>query len=179
MMTKAETETWRKEIEGWSWDILPFYEALIPALPPFARFVEIGVFCGRSSLFLAERLWTLERADVDVWGVDPFPGYVWDKFCEHLNRTDPAVRRLPHPLRMTSLEGAKFFADGSLDVVFIDGDHSEDAVRADIQAWRPKLKRGGLLCGHDYDAPHSVKVAVDDLVGAVTIEDSVWWARLP
>ena len=36
--------------------------------------------------------------------------------------------------------------------MFIDGDHSYEAAKADIEAWRPKVRTGGLLNGHDYDS---------------------------
>jgi predicted O-methyltransferase YrrM len=49
-----------------------------------------------------------------------------------------------------SVEAAALFASSSLDFVFIDGDHSCAAVLADIAAWLPKIKPGGLLAGHDY-----------------------------
>lgn len=42
------------------------------------------------------------------------------------------------------------FADGSLDFVYLDANHSFLAVRADLEAWYPKLKVGGFLAGHDY-----------------------------
>ena len=38
----------------------------------------------------------------------------------------------------------------SLDLVFIDGDHSYDAVVDDIEAWEPKVRPGGVLGGHDF-----------------------------
>lgn len=55
-------------------------------------------------------------------------------------------------LRMTSLEAAAsgLIEDGSLDFVFVDGDHSYEAVKADIAAWWPKVRRGGVLSGHDF-----------------------------
>jgi hypothetical protein len=53
-------------------------------------------------------------------------------------------------LRKTSLEGSKEIADGSLDFVYLDGDHSAGAVYQDISIWLPKLKSGGLLGGHDF-----------------------------
>ena len=51
---------------------------------------------------------------------------------------------------MDSLEAASRFDDASLDFVFIDAAHEKDAVLADIKAWLPKVKKGGVIAGHDY-----------------------------
>ena len=56
-----------------------------------------------------------------------------------------------HPIRLPSTKAARCFDDGELDFVFIDAEHSYEAVKADIEAWWRKLRRGGLLIGHDYD----------------------------
>jgi hypothetical protein len=55
------------------------------------------------------------------------------------------------PMQMTSVEAAATFADGSVDRVMVDGDHSAEAVQADLDAWWPKLKPGGEMVGHDDD----------------------------
>src|SRR5512139_6522 len=60
-----------------------------------------------------------------------------------------------------SPEAAEQFPDKMFDFVFIDADHSLEAVERDIAAWRPKIKDGGLLCGHDYGTDWGVAVAVD------------------
>jgi len=39
---------------------------------------------------------------------------------------------------------------GSLDVLFVDADHSESQVRSDLQRWSPRVRSGGLIIGHDY-----------------------------
>ena len=52
--------------------------------------------------------------------------------------------------RADSVAAAKDIPDGSLDLVFIDGDHSYNGCKRDIAAWLPKVKRGGWLGGHDY-----------------------------
>lgn len=72
-------------------------------------------------------------------------------------------------LRATSKQAAQQFADGSLDFVFIDAQHHYAAVKEDIELWYPKVRRGGLLCGHDwsldYGPPHfGVKKAVLEFV---------------
>lgn len=73
-------------------------------------------------------------------------------------------------IRKPSVEAAKDVKDGSLDFVFIDADHSYEGCRADIEAWKEKVRKGGYLCGHDYghtsDAPWAVgpKRAVDEAV---------------
>ena len=38
------------------------------------------------------------------------------------------------------------------EIIFIDGDHSYDAVKLDIKSWSPKLKNDGIICGHIHKA---------------------------
>ena len=59
---------------------------------------------------------------------------------------------------------AKMHEPDSLDFVFIDGDHSTEAVTADIEAWLPKLKPDGVLAGHDA-ARESVRSGVRSRLG--------------
>ncbi|HEY5049189.1 MAG TPA: class I SAM-dependent methyltransferase [Rhizomicrobium sp.] len=53
-------------------------------------------------------------------------------------------------VRKPSIDAAKSFPDASLDWVYIDGDHSFEAVLGDLRAWMPKLRRGGVLAGDDF-----------------------------
>jgi hypothetical protein len=48
-----------------------------------------------------------------------------------------------------SVAAAAMIADTTFDLVFIDADHSYASVTADIAAWRSKVRRAGILCGHD------------------------------
>jgi len=50
---------------------------------------------------------------------------------------------------MTSDRAAELVGDASLDLVFIDGDHSYEQTLRDIRNWLPKVRPGGILCGHD------------------------------
>ena len=67
-------------------------------------------------------------------------------------------------IRKTSVEAAKDFAGNSLDAVYIDAEHDENNVRADIQAWLPKIKKGGYLSGHDWWLPHIARI-VQEVLG--------------
>lgn len=69
--------------------------------------------------------------------------------------------------------------ENSFGLIFIDGDHSAEAVRRDIKRLRPYLRPGGLLCGHDGYLP-GVKQAINDwLPGARIVVHSIWEWRAP
>jgi len=55
-------------------------------------------------------------------------------------------------LRNTSEEAAGIVPDG-LDLAFIDGRHDYEFAKQDIELWKPKIRSGGILCGHDYGHP--------------------------
>lgn len=69
------------------------------------------------------------------------------------------------------------FWDDTLDWVYLDGNHSYEAVSSDIRAWWPKVKSGGLLCGHDFYREHTdgkccdVEPAVLDWCSEVGIKE--------
>lgn len=75
---------------------------------------------------------------------------------------------------------SKTFIDKSIDLIYIDGDHSYESVKNDILNWIPKLKFGGVMSGHDYcESP--VKRAVDEYFGENKIkyfEDSSWAIKI-
>ncbi len=165
---------WRPEIQGWSADILPFYKRLTEERVGHFDFVEIGVFHGRSILFLAERL--LEQSDelANLIAVDVNLSH----FRLNAGRlTD----RLPiESYELASVEAAKLI-ERDFDVVFIDAAHDYVSVKQDIEAWKDKVKPGGLLSVHDYmhAGEHAdVGRAVDEMFGdRVLVEGSVWQVR--
>jgi hypothetical protein len=80
---------------------------------------------------------------------------------------------------MTSLKGANFFPDQSLDSVFIDAAHDYENVKADILAWLPKVKKGGLIGGHDYGCGWGgVDLAVQQTMGKVEALENSWLKQL-
>jgi predicted O-methyltransferase YrrM len=78
-------------------------------------------------------------------------------------------------MRMDSLQAVKAFEDKSVGMVFIDGDHTYKAFKADIEAWIPKAKK--ILCGHDYGVIgcEGVKEVVDEMFeGKFNLCGSIW-----
>lgn len=139
--------------------------------------IEIGVYRGALSCRLLAADPTIVLYMVDPWRSIRTPEYLAtdDKHHEMTQEEQDAAlqttlqRVLPYGkrariMRMTSLEAAPNFMDGTIDFVFIDGDHSYAAVKADIAAWWPKLVSGGLLSGHDYrdDKDYGVQQAVNE-----------------
>lgn len=59
-------------------------------------------------------------------------------------------RRFIKYIAMPSLEAADSIDNESLDLIFLDGDHSEQAFEPDILKWLTKLKVGGIMCGDEY-----------------------------
>lgn len=52
--------------------------------------------------------------------------------------------------RIDSQNASSFFTDESFDFVYIDANHSYESVKKDIELWYPKVRKGGILSGHDY-----------------------------
>ena len=71
-------------------------------------------------------------------------------------------------IRKLSDDAASDIEDGSLDWIYIDGNHSYEFVKSDLENWWPKLKSGGALCGDDYqEGEYQVKDLDFGIVKAV------------
>src|SRR3990167_570272 len=68
--------------------------------------------------------------------------------------------------KIDSMTASKKFKDSYFDCIYIDADHEYNAVKNDIFCWWPKIKSGGLLCGHDYATPAipGVSIAVNEVI---------------
>ncbi len=183
-MSIAESRAWRTEIPGWSDDILPFYDRLAKACSTTSRIVELGSAHGRSIVFLASKLLEQNKGGVELYAIDQWGGG-WVEAArdifKHATKEELAMVRFA---RLSSDQGSRLFEDDSLDVVFIDADHSYEAVKDDFRYWLPKVKPGGLLCGHDYsekDNPGVVQAVNEakDLhyCGGFGVDVTVWSMR--
>jgi hypothetical protein len=152
--------------------------------------IEIGTWRGDFAQVMCDKL-----APDKFYAVDPFAlyeGYT-DKpnpseFANQQNLdalaarvADRIGRMLPEGrsqlIRDMSCSVVDTFEDNSEDVVYIDADHKYDPVLADIRAWYPKIKPGGILCGDDYiDGSHVEKFGVIPAVNDFAAEHGLTFA---
>lgn len=120
----------------------------------FTTGVEVGVERGKYAECLLTNIPGLTLYGVDPWTTyDGYVDYVDQGlvnafYKEMLGRT----KRFPNfkIVREFSVEAATKFKDESIDFVYIDGNHDLLNVLMDLTAWIPKIRKGGVISGHDY-----------------------------
>lgn len=149
--------------------------------------VEIGTDQGWTTLYLLE-----QRDDLTLHGVDPYTSFTdWDNSVITQANRDESYEKLLAKLsfykdrythhRITSDDAAELFEDESLDFVFIDGLHTFEQVTKDMKNYYPKVKKGGLFCGHDFNVIPAVNMAVNkfcqdiDRTEISTTNQDVWY----
>lgn len=167
-----------KDVPGWAaFDRLYFEVAEHSGLmKDGAVFVEVGSWLGRSAALMGTLIENSGKKVVlhcvDPW-IDGGPDLrdtnhyrrVADRplVTQFLENVRPVIQHIA-PVQKMSVEAAADFADGSVDFLMLDGDHSYEAVRDDIAAWTPKMKPGGIISGDDYGWP-GVTRAVTETYG--------------
>jgi len=160
------------EIPGWT---TPYQlEWLAKVASKCNVIVELGSMRGRSARAMVDNSEALIYC-VDTWVVENSWGHSFDLFRK--NMADVLDRIVM--LRMLTEVGVRQIPD-ELDMVFVDAGHSYGCVYSDIMNYGPKVRVGGLLCGHDYNSSPDVKLVVDRLLPSATNEpDNMWWVRKP
>jgi hypothetical protein len=149
----------------------------------WTRGAEIGILKGKTLFSVLDDCPYLSMIAVDQWKQLPLRP---DENAETYADFDmPAIEQQVRAkaqrygkrcriLKGDSATAAAEVEDGSLDFVFIDADHTEAGVRRDIAAWRPKVRAGGMVLGHDL-AWSSVRRSIDDLCpGWKAYGEEVW-----
>lgn len=161
---QRETLQFQKHLPGWcSSEKAEKLMQLIYDVHPNV-IVEIGVF-GGSSLYPALKALKYLNAGIG-YAIDPWsteeclkgyafddPNYLWwksidlNKIYEDFNKmlTLQGLSSYCNIMRMNSQQALSHFPDESIDILHIDGNHSEASALVDVQSFLPKLKKGGYL----------------------------------
>ena len=130
---------------------------LLNDLGLYGEGAEIGVYLGEYSLHLLSTWHGRKLHLIDPWTAQ-------ENYVDGLSTTDVEnEKRLSETIvrlegfteryeihRKVSLDATNDFQNGGLDFVYIDANHSYDYIRADLEAWFPKVKKGGIFAGHDF-----------------------------
>lgn len=165
---------------GGYFDYEALYARLARELPAGGVFVEVGSLYGRSMAYMGQTLRQLGKhihlhCVDNGTGIDDTAPPGWHIATLRANLKAAGVAATVHC--GDSVDMAMSFPLASVDIVFLDADHSYEAVIADILAWMPRVKPGGLLCGHDYHHPHypGVKRAVTEYSGVQSTDSVSCW----
>jgi len=131
--------------------------SLLNSMYPNGIGIEIGVLRGEYSKIILDRWHNGTLYLVDTWRhLDEYidlngrnDQYHYDCMVETTKNIKEHQNRA-HMIRMDSTVAANMFPDEYFDFIFIDADHSYEAVVKDLEVWWPKIKKGGLFCGDDY-----------------------------
>ncbi len=156
-------------------------------VPENGVIVEVGSFKGKSTVSLAGAskqsvvVYAVDTWDNRAMGTSEKPGDIFPEFLANVKEFGGRIV----PLRGESQEIGKRWNGhvvfNRIDLLFIDADHSEPAVYADLTTWIPFVKVGGTLLMHDYTENCGVRPAFEKYFkknGIQKIKHEVIWSIL-
>ena len=156
------------------------HELIQHRIKPEFVMAEIGSFQGVSTMLFAmhvQKIYSVDCYDYVVPESGRIPSM--DELligAEKLFLERTADIKTIIKVRKTSVDAAIEFQDKTLDAVYIDAEHDPISVRSDINSWKNKIKKGGILCGHDFMLPHIYTILYEEgLINELcTYPDSSW-----
>jgi len=163
------------KFENW-FNFQKFYSKIVENANDNSHFVEIGVWNGSSTAYMGVEIYNSGKK-IKFDAIDCFEtgndytindNYNYNKVKENL--IELINYNVVNLIKNYSIDASNNYENESIDFCFLDGDSSYDGVKVDILNWLPKIKKGGILAGHDYDPYHEgVYKAVNDTLGEKNI----------
>lgn len=174
--------------KSWGGTHLDLQEVLEKNITDIKIGAEIGVAFGSNSYKLLSKFENLflysidpyiEYSDSDLMS-DNVKGQNGNEVFEFVsNRLKSNFENRSKLVRSTSEFLLDNFEDETFDFIFIDGDHSYEGVKRDLQNTYKKVRKGGIICGDDYNLIGGVNLAVDEFFQneglEINIKNLVWW----
>ena len=141
--------------------------------------IEVGVATGGFSEHMLKYSNLSLFVSVDMW--EELPNRIYkdtnartkteqDARYRYVQKRLSKYKQRSKVLKCSSIEASQLFKPCMFDFIYIDANHKYEFIKQDINLWWPKLKRGGLIAGHDYldgilpQGNFGVKKAVDQFV---------------
>jgi predicted O-methyltransferase YrrM len=167
-----------RPIEGWLADaeaclLIAAVMHAVKSLPGASAVVEIGSYCGKSTVVLGSAVGVTHSTGVKIFAIDPHDGVVGalDRGLEHMTPTLEKFRRnisnagLAHLVEIVCKRSFEVEWDQPICFLFIDGLHDYANVARDFHHFESWVAPGGFVAFHDYaDYFPGVKTFVDELI---------------
>lgn len=176
------------DMQGWfSNENKKNLESLIKIYKP-KTIIELGTWLGTSAIFMASimpedcKLYCIDdwTADSDVAilntpGLDVKIKILYQQFLSNVKHHGLCHKIVP--MRMKTLEAARSL-NIKADLIYVDASHDENSVYADVTSWLPHLKKGGIMCGDDWNH-FGISAAVNrvssELGKKLKVDGNFWW----
>lgn len=164
-------EHFYKNVDSENWfNYEDLYSLMVSKFESGSNFVEVGVWKGMSACFMAVEILNsgknIKFDCIDTWDYVPSSYEIEETKFENLfdtfTKNIEPVKNVINVIKSISWDGAKNYTDESLDFVFIDAGHDYESVSKDLKSWYPKIKKGGVIAGHDYHYDVGVYPAVNE-----------------
>jgi len=140
-----------QNIQGW-FDFQNLYKEMV-SIHNNAKFVEVGVWRGKSTFFLAVEIIN-QNKKITLDTIDSYEHlteeYSYNKNVPKEFQENIKSFKFINSINKDSIEASKLYDNGSIDFIFFDSEHTEEYATKEIKAWYPKLKINGYMGGHDY-----------------------------
>ena len=106
--------------------------------------VEVGCEQGYNAVNILQD-WDGRLVCVDIWRDK-------NNFLREFIRNTKGLKAFPFVC--DSVAASEIYDVETFDFVYIDDDHSYDGIQRSFNAWFPKVRKGGIISGHDYAPAH-------------------------
>ena len=180
-----------KQLTDYNWEqyglqrdiSLDDYESLVVLMDmikhPDMKILEIGTRQGSSSALFASyikeyggKFYTCDNYTISGMGLNNPTPYIKLIFEKHIQNLE-LINYIDF-IYKSSLETSKMFEDNIFDFKFIDGCHVYSYIKQDVELWYPKVKDGGILCGHDCEFIPENDFVVETLKHNYGVNDLTW-----
>jgi len=130
----------------------------------YTTMAEVGVRDGRTTFYLLDKC-----PELTIYAIDlSIKGFMSKEAIDkYRNRLKP----------IQGISYNVYDEIPNVDLIFIDADHSYEGVSRDIQVYKNKLNKGGLLTGHDIDYPGVNKAVKQFIVSYDVGPNNVWISK--